>query len=147
MMCMVKCFIFIGTALSNRINFQSLTTCNCLAQNVTYECTVSGGAFTVWSGSAFMCQGEEIPLRHFGFLAASGECNNGAIIGRGVEITNNNCYTSQLSVRLSLELVGRTVTCSIDDGLNSVTQVGTTNLTVSTSKPLIHVYRHFFCKS
>ena len=127
---------------SNESSFQSLTTCNCLAQNVTYECTVSGGAFTVWSGSAFMCQGGEIPLRHVGFLEAGGECNNGAVIGRGIEIINN-CYTSQLSVLLSPELIGRTITCSVDDGLSSsLVEVGTSNLTISTSKFLEWICIH-----
>ena len=89
----------------------------------------------MWAGSAFMCQGGEIPLRHFGFLEAIGECNDGAIIGQGVDIAINNSltyYTSHLYVTLSPELLGRTVTCSVDDG--DLIHVGASNLTVSTSE-------------
>ena len=134
---MISSVFYVGTyALSEETNFQSLTSCNCLVQNITYECTVSGGTFTVWSGSAFMCQGGEISLRHVGFLTAIGECNSGAVIARGIK-TNSSRFTSQLTVRLSQELIGRSVTCSVEDGPNLIA-VGSGNLTVSTSK--LHAY-------
>ena len=124
--------------------FRSLTTCNCLTQNVTYECTASGGAFTVWNGNAFMCQGGEIALRHVGFLNAIGECNSGAVIARGVKVTNN-LYTSQLSIRLNQDLLGRTVICSLDsDQSSSLIAIGSSNLTLSTSKLIAWVQSDHF---
>ena len=86
---------------------------------------------TVWGGTAFNCAGgNEIPLRHNQFEGAIGECNDGAIIGYSIE-NIDNCYTSRLDVRLSADLHGLTVTCSVDDG-SSVTTLGTTTLMVST---------------
>jgi hypothetical protein len=99
-----------------------------LGQNVTYECVASGGSFTVWAGSAFMCQAGEITLRHVGFLDRVGECNGGAIIGRGISTTNTN-YTSYLYVVLSSELIGRSISCSLDNG--SLIPISSDMLTVS----------------
>ena len=129
---LVLLFLHIGTCSSN--NFKSLTTCTCLGQNVTYECTASGGTFTVWTGSAFMCPSEEIALIHVRFLAAVGACNNGAIFGKGVSSTNSN-YTSHLTVMLQPELVGRSITCSVDIG--DLISIGTGNLTISKGSCLI----------
>ena len=83
----------------------------------------------MWSGSAFMCQSREISLRHIRFLDAIGDCNNGAIIGKGITISNNS-YTSHLYVTLSTELIGRSVYCSLDDGINFL-PIGTRNLSLS----------------
>ena len=102
-----------------------------------YQCTITGGAFTVWGGTAFQnqCAGEAITLRNsdFGSISspAAGVCNNRRITGRGIS-QENNCYTSQLNVTFSKDFVGRTVTCGIDDG--SLTIVGSTTLATSTSK-------------
>ena len=40
--------------------------CTCSGHNVTYECTVTGGRFTVWSGS-IMESNCEIALPHIRF--------------------------------------------------------------------------------
>ena len=93
----------------------------------------------MWAGSAFMCQAGEISLRHVRFLEAFGECNNDAVIGRGIEIANNS-YTSHLYITLTPELVGKTVTCSVDDGTNLIS-VGASSLTVSTSE-YYQILRH-----
>ena len=89
---------------------------------------------TVWGGTAFDCTGtvlNEILLRHSNFENAIGECNNGAI--RGYSIANvGNCFTSRLDVRLSADLQGQTITCSVDDGISSVTLIDTKMLIVTT---------------
>lgn len=87
-----------------------------------------------------MCQGGEISLRHVDFLSAIGECNSGAVIARGIKI-NNSRFTSQLTVRLSQGLIGRSVTCSVEDGPNLI-EVGSGDLTVSTSKPYNNTIMH-----
>ena len=85
---------------------------------------------TVWGGTAFNCAGRnEISLRHRQFPNAIGECNDGSIVGYSIQIAGN-CYTSRLDVRLSADLQGRTVNCSVDDG--AVTLIGTMTLIVST---------------
>lgn len=121
-----------GIFASTDINVNHITTCNCLGQNVTYECTAIGGAFTVWSGSAFMCASGEITLKHISLVGALGECNNGAIIAQGVAVDNNR-YTSRLDVILSAGLVGRTVSCSVDT-IDDLIQIGNDTLIVSTSE-------------
>ena len=122
-----------GTAASNGLT--TITECLCPGYNVIYQCTVTGGAFTVWGGTAFQCAGDAITLRNsdFGSLSspAVGVCNNGQIIGRGI-LQENNCYTSQLNVTFNEDLVGRTVTCGVDDG--SLTTVDSMILATSTSK-------------
>lgn len=86
---------------------------------------------TVWGGTAFNCAGRnEISLRHNPFENAVGECNDGAIVGYSIQ-TGQNRYTSRLDVRLSTDLQGRTITCSVDDG--AVTLLGTMVLIVSTA--------------
>ena len=101
---------------------------------MTYECIVSGEGFTVWAGNAFTCPAGEITLRHVGFLDVIGECNGGAIIGRGIDTTNNN-FTSYLYIVLSSELIGRSISCSLDDG-TSLIPVGDAILTVSAGQSL-----------
>ena len=46
-------------------------------------------------------------------------CNNGAVVGRGVEV-NNNCFTSQLTVLLTPDLNQRTIQCSVDTGVEVI---------------------------
>ena len=98
-----------------------------------YQCTVTGGLFTIWGGTAFQCTGESITLRHsdFGSSSAAGECNSGQIIGHGIS-QENNCYTSELNVTLSEGLVGETVTCGINGA--SPTSIHSIVLATSTSK-------------
>ena len=82
-----------------------------------------------------MCQGGEISLQHLHFLQTVGSCNNRAIVGQGVA-EDNNRFTSRLSVTMTSELVGRTVTCSVDDGATA-TSVGTLTLSLSVASKYI----------
>jgi hypothetical protein len=87
---------------------------------------------TAWGGTAFNCVGgNEISLLHnqFGLESAIGVCNDGALVAYGIQVAEN-CYTSRLDVRLSADLQGRTITCSVDDGNASL--LGTRTLIVST---------------
>ena len=102
---------------------------------MVYECTVTGGVFTVWGGSAFQCAGNEITLPNSEFGAVpppAAVCNNGQIIGRGIS-QQNNCYTSQLNITLGEELIGRNVMCGIDDG-QQLTTIDNIVLATPTSK-------------
>ena len=78
-----------------------------------------------------MCPGQEITLRHVGFLTTIGECSGGAIIGRGIN-TANSTFTSHLYITLSLELIGRSISCSLDNG--DLIRVGGDTLTISRSE-------------
>ena len=112
--------------------------CGCPGQNASYICTAVGGVITVWGGTAFNCTGRnEISLRHnrFGVGNAIGECNDGALVAYSIQVANN-CFTSRLDVRLSADLQGRTITCSVDDG--DVTPIGNIILIVSTPSGTHH---------
>ena len=68
------------------------------------ECTVVGGGFTVWRGSAFNgCSNNHIQLRHTQFErgTAVGECNDGVIVGHGVKRVNHN-FPPQLIIHLDV---------------------------------------------
>ena len=52
------------------------------------------------------------------------------LLGIAFKLLAIDCYTSRLDVRLSADLQGRTVNCSVDDG--AVTLIGTMTLIVST---------------
>ena len=106
--------------------------CGCPGQIVSYNCTAVGGVYTVWGGTALTdCSvGNDISLRHNDFENAAGECNNGAIVGYSIGILNDS-YTSRLDVRLSNDLQGQTITCSVEDDY-SLNMVGNATLTVST---------------
>lgn len=101
-------------------NFHAITDCVCPGDVVTYECTVCGGRVTVWGGSAFQCANQEILLsnRNFGTSGASGVCNDGAIVGRGIS-AENDCYTSQLNITFTDGLQNSTIVCSVDNGTYS----------------------------
>ena len=125
----------IGSYAANDAGLAVLTNydCGCPGQNSSYICTAVGGVITVWGGTAFNCTSilNEILLRHNNFQIATGECNNGAISGYSIENVDNS-FTSCLDVRLSTNLQGRTINCSVDDGIGSVIPIGTKTLTVTT---------------
>ena len=98
-----------------------LSDCVCPGHELRLECTVVGGASTVWRGSAFNCIGDRIFLRHSQFeIGISEMCNNGRIIGRSINTTSDSDgikYISQLIIQLDVNdtLEGRTVECVHND--------------------------------
>ena len=102
--------------------FTAINDCTCPGYNSLYECTVIMGIATVWKGTAFNCQsaGNEIVLLHnTNFTSLRTEtCNSGVISGRIIR-ANNGIYTSQLVVRVSVEMNGSTVVCAHDTGVNT----------------------------
>ena len=91
--------------------------CVCPNDILTYNCTVNGTATasTVWTGTAFDCpSSNQTVLLHSRFAdGTTKECNNGGIIARsiGVEISE---YTSELTVIVTAELLGKTIMCIYD---------------------------------
>ena len=115
----------IGSASKSEL--VQLTDCICPRYNVTYECTVCGEGATLWTGSLFGCDAHQIALRHSRFVndSVSGECNNinGAVIARSIRVSvinTSQCYSSQLIVFASDEIIGKnkTVTCLHFNGTN-----------------------------
>ena len=101
--------------------------CICPHQSVTYECSVIGGQFTVWRGSALgdHC---EIILNHIQInVSKSIACNNQTI---AVQLSRqDNCYTSHLTFNVSSNHNGQTIECYIHEGTHD-TLVNTSILQV-----------------
>ena len=110
------------TGLVKGNDFIATSDCVCVGQDYTYQCSVTGGELTVWSGSVIDV-GCEIILFHNQYESPNGAsdvCNDGAVTGRSIEVVNNS-YTSQLTVRVTANLDGRTTECLVDDGIKETT--------------------------
>ena len=110
--------------------------CICPGFNLTYECVVMGtdAGFTVWRGSALDCTSNGIILRHNRFSSmegAMGECNEGSIIGRS-RLESGLFYISQLSVRVSPEVIGRSIECIHDDANVTFRLIGSATISITT---------------
>ena len=74
-----------------------------------------GGIATLWRGTAFDCplDDSEVTLRHSQFASnqAFQTCNNGDIVGRGIDVTNSY-YTSQLNITVRENFNNKTVQCA-----------------------------------
>ena len=107
--------------------------CFCPGDVETYICTVVGGTVTVWSGTAFDCPSTNniIPLAHALYsVGTAGTCTNGAISGNGATVDTSGaepCYTSELSVTVSVDMDGQTVGCTRD----TTTVIGNDTLQVA----------------
>ena len=110
--------------------------CICFGDTMTYECTVVGnnGGITVWMGDFFRCPNgkREIGLLHSDFTVQGGGlystpiCNNGNVVGRIVR-AENGCYTSQLNVTLTSDIIGQSIECAYDNG--TIHRVGSLGVT------------------
>ena len=120
-------------ARTSNSQFMAINNCICPGYNSLYECTVTGGIATVWTGTAINCllADNEIILSHnTNFTSLKAEtCNSRAITGRAIK-AENETYTSQLSVRVSPELDGSTIVCAHDTGADT-TVIGSTLLTIT----------------
>ena len=104
-----------------KLNSPPNAICACVGETLNYTCTIAVDpgtptGSTVWSGSAFMCAGNEISLIHERFddgTPASGGCNGGDIVARSVGVEGMN-YTSELDVTVRDGLNGRAINCSWD---------------------------------
>ena len=107
----------------NKFSPANTITCACPNEVLTFNCTVVGGAATVWSGTAFTCTSGEIILAHTEFpLQALEVC--GDAISANITSVENGYFTSQLRVNVSSEMNNKTITCTGSG------KVGETTLTV-----------------
>ena len=95
---------------------------------------MSGSGATVWKGTAFDCSlssNEFVIFHDINYTSQKPQtCNNGAIIGRVVG-TENDSYTSQITVQVSDELNGTTVVCAHDNGTDTI-EIGSATLDITT---------------
>ena len=69
---------------------------------------------TVWTGTAFECprSSNRTFLLHSRYAGGTTKlCNNGDIVARSIQVDSNS-YTSELTVRVTSELLGKTITCT-----------------------------------
>jgi hypothetical protein len=97
---------------------------------------------TVWRGTAFDCiyNSGEINLLHSAYaedsvLRAYGECNKGLITAQGLSVVDSLCYTSQLNITVSADVIGKNVECHYDDSNTTTLQlIGAINILTGKSK-------------
>lgn len=90
-----------------------------------YECTIEGGEYTVWMGSAFNCDLNYIILIHSQFMQDTqyGRCNSGSLIGYSLRVKNGS-YTSQLNVTVSRELDETSIECVRENSTHPQLSIG-----------------------
>ena len=119
-------FLFLSGASSLSIR----NGCVCLGDTLTYNCTVMGGGYTIWRGTAFsdcISDEQEILLIHLRFISnggTNGTCNHGDIVGRSLGVEGSN-YTSQLNVTVTSDVIGKNIMCS-NEATNAITVCSTT---------------------
>ena len=118
-------------------------TCTCPDDNfsMTYECTVIGGATTIWRGSAIskLCANinGQIILLHYRFMSDMNTitCGDGNVVGQGVKVENNDRYTSLLTIS-SNNILGESIVCA--HNLNgTIDVIGNTTIELQTGKFVI----------
>ena len=92
---------------------QISTVCECPRHVLTYQCIVPGGTATVWKGSAFECNNDDLVLLHEQFQSIS-TCNN-TIFGEVVYKENGN-YISILNVSIDFVFLNKTIECAYSSG-------------------------------
>ena len=110
--------------------------CACSDEELRFTCTtvVDGVGATIWTGTAFSCDGNEILLRHSNFNrpgGTSGECNGDASISARSVRVEGNCYTSELSVTPNAGLNNRTVLC-VSNSNDGMPTIGTATISLTT---------------
>jgi hypothetical protein len=80
------------------------------------------------------CTNTEFTLFHSLFSQGTAvTCNGGSIVGRSVGV-EGNCYTSQLEIFVSANIIGTTIFCVYDNGLPmGETDIGNRTITLTTS--------------
>ena len=102
--------VFAGNSSND---FVHLFECTCVRYTQIYECTVFGGGFTIWQGSAFECNQNQnlIRLRHSKYdTGAMGSCNDGAVVASSVGVSGSH-YMSMLNITERHEMINETIEC------------------------------------
>jgi hypothetical protein len=114
-------------------DLNKLSSCTCLNDDIIYTCAISGLGFTIWRGSAFDCSAQQnrILLRHMSFESGTmGSCNGGDIVGRSLGISEN-VYTSQITVSVTSNLLGRIIECAYSLTGSAVIPINSTTIAIS----------------
>ena len=121
---------FVSDYASGNNELVTINKCTCEGYVQVYECRITGSGATVWTGTAFDCSSNEIIILHTSSNAGVEiACNDGAIVGELIR-AENNTYVSQLTVSVSAQMVGTSISCSHDS--TGTHLVGSSVLTLST---------------
>ena len=80
----------------------------------------------MFQGDLLDCHGIILLYNRFSSMpaATSETCNNGRVRGYSLPINDSEpCYTSQLHVMVSPDMIGKRITCAYDSGV-TLTEVG-----------------------
>ena len=108
-------------SLSGENALVAISNCTCEGYYQVYECRITGSGATIWRGTAFECSSSsnEIVLTQDSPGMQLKMCNDGAITGRIIR-TENNTIVSQLTVSVSAEIIGTTISCFPDSGATQI---------------------------
>ena len=117
--------------MSGENTLVAISNCTCDGYDQVYECRITGSGATVWNGTAFNCPatGNEILFLHSS-SDTDKTCNDGAIRGHIIR-DENNTYVSQLTVLISAEMIGTTISC-FHDSRGTQSLIGSSLLTLTT---------------
>ena len=106
--------------------------CSCESYNQIYECTIFGRGATVWRGSAFNCPdtNDEIIVFQSTNTLSHLNCNDGAITARIIRVESTS-YTSQLTVNVSGDIIGQSISCAYESGVGVPTEIGSAMLVIN----------------
>ena len=90
----------------------AISNCTCEGYDQVYECRVTGSGVIVWRGSAFNCPATSNEITFFN-IETTLTCNSGAIVGCAIR-AENDTYISQLTVSVSPEMIGMSISCFHD---------------------------------
>ena len=106
----------------------SSTTCNCLGDTLIFECTVMEEFGTVWRGSAINCSNKnELFLQN---QRSHKSCSNGTITGQIRRVTTG-FYTSQLTVIITSDMIGKKIECARDNGSTETVKIENSTVTLN----------------
>ena len=135
--------IIIGHACQDSLQLKN----DCICPGYTraiFECSITGSMFgaTIWRGSALPdCSSNEIILLHGNYFSQPDaiNCNSEIIEAQGVRI-HDNCFTSQLIIDITPDMIGKTVECNYDDATGNETTIGLLTIAQSISGKLVASY-------
>ena len=110
-----------------------ISSCTCLNNDITYTCAVNGLGFTIWQGSAFDCPAQlnRILLHHTSFASGiMGLCNGGTIVGHSLGVSGS-VYTSQLTVSVTSNMIGRMIECAYSPMGVTITPINSTTIAIT----------------
>ena len=97
----------------------------CEGFSLILECSIdkTESKTTVFKGNLLNCTmtANEILLLHYRFNSSNGTngaCNDRKVLGQSLPIdTSRNCYISLLCIMITPDVIGKTVTCVSDNGI------------------------------